>query len=91
MFKIFNNKTFIRIVSFALCFFMFFSFTTSVHAGLIDDIKNGQIIIRRVKAANVFTRFILLYRDFVKSITHSSVHNAQNRRRQIIKMHGNVF
>ena len=41
MFKIFNNKTFIRIVSFALCFFMFFSFTTSVHAGLIDDIKNG--------------------------------------------------
>ena len=41
MFKIFNNKTFIRIISFALCFFMFFSFTTSVHAGLIDDIKNG--------------------------------------------------
>lgn len=41
MFRIFNNKTFIRIISFALCFFMFFSFTTSVHAGLIDDIKNG--------------------------------------------------
>ena len=41
MFRIFNNKTFIRISSFALCFFMFFSFTTSVHAGLIDDIKNG--------------------------------------------------
>ena len=41
MFRIFNNKIFIRIISFALCFFMFFSFTTSVHAGLIDDIKNG--------------------------------------------------
>ena len=41
VFRIFNNKTFIRIISFALCFFMFFSFTTSVHAGLIDDIKNG--------------------------------------------------
>lgn len=40
MLKIFNNKIFIRIISLAICFVMFFSLTTEVHAGLIDNIKN---------------------------------------------------
>lgn len=39
MFKIFNNKFFIRIISLAICFVMFFSLTTSVNAGLGDWVK----------------------------------------------------
>ena len=41
MFKIFNNKIFIRIISLAMCFIMFFSITTEVHAGLLDTLSNA--------------------------------------------------
>lgn len=39
MFKIFHNKLFIKIISLAICFVMFFSLTTVSHAGPGDKIQ----------------------------------------------------